>query len=111
MNSKLYLTIAGIIAILYGMGFVLIPEKMGDLYGVPYDPHSVLNIQFFGASLLGLGVIFWLARDFQEWAAVRGVLIGAVVADVVGGLVNTWGVTKGLFNSPGGHRQSCTSCC
>jgi len=68
---------------------------------VPYDPHSVLNIQFFGAALLGTGVIFWFARDFHDWAAVRGVLIGAVVADVVGGLVNTWGMSKGLFNSLG----------
>ncbi len=66
MNSKLYLTIAGIIAILYGIGFVLIPEKMGDLYGVPYDPHSVLNIQFFGASPLGLGVIFWVGKGLPR---------------------------------------------
>ena len=55
MDSKLYLTIAGIIAILYGIGFVLIPERMGEVYGVPYDPHSVLNIHSSGRRSLERG--------------------------------------------------------
>jgi len=98
MDSKLYLTIAAIVAILYGIGFVLIPGNLLPLYGVDPEPHAVLNIQFFGATLVGLGVIFWLARDFRDWDAVRGVLIGAVVADVIGLLVNLYGTMRGLLN-------------
>jgi uncharacterized membrane protein YfcA len=99
MDAKLYLTIASIIAILYGIGFVLIPAEIAALYGLTPDPTAVLSDRFFGSALLAWGVIGWLARDFQDWSAVRGVLIGTAVGDVVGGLVNIWGTMQGLFNA------------
>jgi len=98
MDTKLYLTIAAIVAILFGVGFVLIPANVIPLYGVPLEPHVIMNARFFGSALLAWGVITWFARDFQEWAAVRGVLIGGIVGDVVGGLVNIWGTIQGLMN-------------
>jgi uncharacterized membrane protein YfcA len=102
MDSKLYLTIAAVVAILYGIAFVLIPGVLADMYGLkPGQPNAILNAQFFGSALLTIGVISWFARDFKEWAAVRGVLIGAVVGDVVGGVINIWASTHGLFNSFG----------
>ena len=90
-EPKLYLTIASVVTILYGIGFVLIPAKMGELYGVQPEPHAILNVQYFGSALLAWGVILWFARDL-DWAAVRGVLIGSVVGDAVGGLL-----TSGAF--------------
>ena len=100
MSSKLYLTIAAVLAILYGIGFVLIPAKMGELYGVQPEPHVILNVQYFGSALLAWGVILWFARDL-DWAAVRGVLIGSVVGDAVGGLLSVWGISEGLVNAFG----------
>jgi len=100
MSSKLYLTIAAVLAILYGIGFVLIPAKMGELYGVQPEPHAILNVQYFGSALLAWGVILWFARDL-DWAAVRGVLIGSVVGDAVGGLLSVWGISQGLVNAFG----------
>ena len=63
-----------VVAVLYGLGFVLIPASMMALYGGPMEPHVILNIQFFGSALLALGVIGWFAKDFREWDPVRGVL-------------------------------------
>ena len=40
----------------------------------------------------------WLARDFRDWDAVRGVLIATVVVDIVGGGVNLLGTFQGLLN-------------
>ena len=100
MSSKLYLTIAAVLAILYGIGFVLVPAKMGELYGVQPEPHAILNVQYFGSALLAWGVILWFARDL-DWAAVRGVLIGSVVGDAVGGLLSVWGISQGLVNAFG----------
>jgi hypothetical protein len=39
--------------------------------------------QLFGGALLTLGVILWLARDFRDEAAVRGMLIGAIIGNVI----------------------------
>jgi len=97
MNSKLYLALAGAVAIAYGIIFVLFPTQAIALYGVTGQPNAALNIQFFGSALLAWGVISWSARN-QDWAAVRGVLIGHVVGQVVGLLVNIWGMMQGLLN-------------
>jgi hypothetical protein len=101
MTVKLYLTIASVVAVLYGLGFVLIPASMVALYGGPMEPHVILNVQFFGSALLALGVISWFAKDFREWDAVRGVLIGIVVTDIVGGLLSIWATITGVLNGLG----------
>jgi uncharacterized protein YjeT (DUF2065 family) len=98
MNAKSYLTISAILAILYGLSFELFPRQVTEMFGVTPEAHITLNLRFFGAALLGLGVTQWLAKDFVDWAAVRGVLIGAVVGDIMIGLVNLWGTFRGLVN-------------
>jgi len=99
MDTKLYLTIAAIVAIIYGLGFFLIPGYLVLHYGQPPEAHVVLNIRFFGSLLLALGVIQRLARDVNDWTAVRAILIGQVVGDVVGGVTNVWATNEGLLNA------------
>jgi hypothetical protein len=101
MSAKLYLTIAAIIAILYGIAFVLIPAEMLQPYGVLPEPHVILTIRLLGSAFLGFGLILWFARDFQDWSAVRGVLIANTVADAVGGVVIAWGTIQGTVNALG----------
>jgi hypothetical protein len=79
--------------------FLLVPATAGALFGVPAEPHVILIERFFAAALLGLGVIQWIARDFRDWAAVRGVLIGIAVGDVLLLLVNIWGTIRNLMNA------------
>jgi hypothetical protein len=51
--------------------------------------------------LLTLGVILWFARDFRDEAAVRAVLIGALIGDVVNLVVATMGTLSGASNALG----------
>ena len=97
MSAKLLLTIYAIIAVLFGLGFLLIPRALGAVYGMPPLPFAVLNARFFGSTLIALAVVNWFARDFRDWDAIRGVLIADVVGDVFGGAVNLWGTFRGVF--------------
>ena len=101
MSAKLYLTIAAIIAILYGIAFVLIPAEMIQPYGVQPEPHVILAFRLLGSAFLGFGLILWFAKDFQDWSAVRGVLTGVAVGDAVGGLVIALGTIQGAANALG----------
>ncbi len=71
---------------------------MGMIYGVPADPHTALEVQFFGSALIWVGAVAWFAKDFRDWDAVRGVLIANVVGTIVGGGVNLLGTFQGLMN-------------
>ena len=99
MDTKLYLTIAGIVAIVFGIGFVLIPATLLLLYGEAATPGAVLNIQFFGSLLIGVGVISWFAREARDSMALRAVLTGLLIGDVVGLGVNFWGTFSGVLNA------------
>ncbi len=74
MNAKLYLTIASVIAVLYGIAFVLIPAQMLQPYDVSPEPHVILTLRLLGSAFIGFGLMLWFAREFQDWAAVRGIL-------------------------------------
>ena len=101
MDSKLYLTIVAVLAVLYGFMFVLFPSEAIAFYGVTGQPNAAYNIQFFGSALLSIGVIAWYARSFKDWEAVRSVLIGGLVSDVIGLLLAFWGLKQGLVNAMG----------
>jgi hypothetical protein len=98
MNAKTFLTINAIVALVYGVAFVLIPAQLGVIYGVPADVHTELDAQFFGSALITIGVLLWFAKDFNDPDAVRGILIATAVGDVVGGGVNLVGTFGGLLN-------------
>jgi hypothetical protein len=99
MTSRSLLTIIAVVAVLYGLAFLLIPDSINALYGVPSEPHVALYTRFFGSALLGLGVIDWFAKDFRSWDAIRGILIGSVVTTAVGGLIALYAVLSGLSNA------------
>jgi hypothetical protein len=99
VNAKTFLTISAIVAVLFGLAFVLAPTAAGSVYGVPPNRHTALALQFFGSVLIGIAAVNWFAKDFVDWEAVRGVLIANAIGDALGGGVNLLGTVHGLLNS------------
>jgi hypothetical protein len=99
MTAKTFLTISSIFAILYGLGFLLLPGPSIAFYGTEPESHLILVMRFFGSALLAFGVLEWFGRDFREWEAVRAVLIAVIILNAVGLLVTLGGIAEGLFNS------------
>jgi FtsH-binding integral membrane protein len=99
MNTKLYLTIAAVVAILYALGFLLIPVQSSLFFSGFAEPRAVLYLRFCGAAVLAWGLIAWFARDFRDWDAVRSVLIAAVVGLAVNIVINVWATLQGWLNA------------
>ena len=100
MTIKTFFTILAVLALIHGIGFVLAPELVAASYGLANSPSSVLLARLFGAALLGLGLIFWFARDSTA-DALRGLLIATAVGDGVGLVVVVLGTMAGTLNSMG----------
>ena len=99
MDTKLYLTIAAIVAVLYALAFLVIPVQASMFFSGFAEPRAILYLRFCGAAILAWGLIVWFARDFQGWYAVRGVLIASIVGLAVNIIIAVSALVRGWLNS------------
>jgi membrane-bound ClpP family serine protease len=95
------LLVAGVIALVFGLGFLLVPRPMLALYGVPADPAIVLMSRFFGVALVQVGLVLYLIRDVSDLRTQRGVIIGSFLGSVAGLVVSLTGQFWGVVNQLG----------
>jgi len=88
MKRGMFFAILGIVGVLFGLGFLLVPEMTLRMYGVPTEPHNLMQSRYFGSVLLAFGLIFFLARDTQDPKAIRALLVGGFVGNVVGAVIS-----------------------
>jgi hypothetical protein len=60
------LSVAGLLALVFGLGFLLVPAAVLPVYGIQPDPATTLMSRFFGAALVHLGTALYLVRDVRE---------------------------------------------
>ena len=101
MPLRTLLLIAGILGLVFGLGFLLLPRPMLSLYAVPTDPSVVLMARFFGAALAQIGLVLYLIRDVGDPRTQRGVVIGSFIGSVAGLVVALTGQFWGLVNQLG----------
>lgn len=100
MSVKSFLAVFAVLALAFGIGFVLVPAALGDIYGVEQTAATHLMGRFFGGALLAWGLILWLARDFDA-AAQRAVMLASAIADAVSMIVAAGGTISGVTNALG----------
>ena len=59
MKLSTFATIITILAIGFGLAFVLIPVKLMALYGISLESSGIVLARYFGVSNLFIGMIFW----------------------------------------------------
>jgi len=101
MDVRLFLAIAAVIAVVYGIGFILIPSVVLGLYGVESSASAVLGFRYFGATLLSLGLANWIIRESSDWTAIRGLLIANAAGNVVGLVVSVAATLVETMNGMG----------
>lgn len=101
MTLRSFFTILAVLSFLFGIGFVLAPGQVLANYGIETSPALALVGRLFGGVLLTLSAILWFARDFRDAAAVRAVLLGALLGDVINLVVATMGTLSGTSNALG----------
>lgn len=101
MRLRTLLLIAGLLGLVFGVGFLLAPRSLLPLYGVAPEPPVVLVSRFFGAALLQLGLVFYLIRDVGDPRTQRGVVLGSFIGSLAGLVVALTGQFWGLVNAFG----------
>ena len=101
MRLNTLLLIAGVLALVFGLGFLFAPGAVLPLYGMEPAAGTILMSRFFGVALVNLGLAVYLLRDVREPAAQRGLVLAGVVGSAAGLVVAMLGQFGGLVNAMG----------
>ena len=98
---KQFLAFAAVITIINGVSYSLFPNALLPTYGIAPGAGVALGFRLFGSALLTFGLIMWFVRYSHDWIALRAVLIGASVGNIVGLAVSLWATLTGVLNGMG----------
>jgi uncharacterized membrane protein YfcA len=101
MNLNTFLLVSAIVALLFGVGFVLLPGLMFAIYGIEASPASYLGFRLFGSVLIAIGVLTWSLRDSTNWEAVRALLLSVAIGNVIGLLLVFFASINGTLGAMG----------
>lgn len=87
MSYRILFVLNAIVAFLFGLAFLIVPERVLGLFGTTEQYASTLLLaRFFGTAMLALGLVLWFAKDAQEGVQ-RGMGIALIVGAVAGLIV------------------------
>lgn len=90
-----------VVALVFGILFVLAPAPVVSLYGVTLGLAGTLMARSVGACLIGIGLACWFARSSGASELRQGVILSFFIGDVVGFIVALLGQLSGVTNALG----------
>ncbi|MGH2471251.1 MAG: hypothetical protein ACRDG6_02450 [Candidatus Limnocylindria bacterium] len=94
MTPRLALMVGGVAAIVFGVALLVFPTSMLANFGIAAPNEARVLSRDVGATLIGLGVINWMARN-ATGAVLRALLVGNVVVQALELLINGYEIAVG----------------
>lgn len=101
MRISYWFAAAAVVALVFGLGFMLLTEQVMSIYGVKTDAPGMLAARLFGTALVGIGVLQWFARDVEDTQARRAIILGLFVLNALGFVVVLLAQFAGTVNGLG----------
>lgn len=99
MNYRIMFLVNAFIAVLLGLGFLIVPDRILGQFGVDGYAATKLISQFFGTAMLGLGLVLWFAKDVTDANLQKGMGIALLVGAAAGLLITLMGTTSGVLRA------------
>ena len=99
MKRSTIMAIASIVALVFGIAFLVVPAWLMSTYGVTLEAAGQWVGRYFGSALVGIAAVTWLARNAPESEGVRAVVIGDLVVSFTGLVVAVLDVLFGVGNA------------
>jgi len=99
MKLGTFMTIAAVLALVFGLVFILVPMQTMSLYGITLEAGGQWIGRYLGSAFLGIAVLTWRARKAQQGDALRAVILGNLVVSVTGLIVAVLNKISGTGNA------------
>jgi hypothetical protein len=94
-----FMSIASVLALLFGLAFLLAPVPVSSVYGVALEPNGAWLGRYLGAALLGVGLLTWLARNARQGEGLRAIILGLFVLSAISLVLAVLHALSGLANA------------
>ena len=84
MKFKTLLVIFSVVAFVAGLACVLAPARMLSNYGISLIPIGYVVYQFWGSTLMGLGMLAWFARNISEPSLQKKLALSFLITAALG---------------------------
>ncbi len=99
MKRSTFLAISAILALLFGLGFLLFPQASVTAFGMEATPGVLSFARALGSILVGLGILNWMARNDRMSASLRAILWGNFIIQAILSVLNIFDITSGVVNA------------
>ena len=99
MGRSTFMSIAAIVAAVFGVAFILVPAGLMSAYGITLDAAGQWVGRYLGSAFIGVAVLTWLARDVEKGEALRAILLGDFILSATGLVVGTLDAIYGPGNA------------
>jgi len=101
MKLKTWMTVKAIVCIVFGLGFVILPSVVMNLYDVKLGEGGVYMTRLLGQAFILLSLLLWLVRNTDEAATRRAFALAIFVGDLIGFVISLQGQLAGSVNALG----------
>ena len=98
MKLKTLMTINSIVAIVFGVTFVIVPTQAYSLYDITADEQLIYMGRLFGSALIGFAILTWMARNATDSDSRRAIVLALFSADCIGFVVALIGQISNVVN-------------
>jgi hypothetical protein len=92
-----------VVDVLYGLGFLLIPETVASAYGASgMNPTTITIGRYWGATLVPLGYLAWIAATTGGSALKLHFTRAAEFIAIIGFIVTVLAMSAGVISTAGG---------
>jgi hypothetical protein len=99
---RLLIAVLAVATAAFGVGFMLVPVQIWDLYGVHLDANGAFVARMFGTANVGAGLLLWWARSVLRAHRGGASLVVALCGwSIARGLVTSTALAVGVTNAAG----------
>lgn len=101
MKLKTLFVFNAIATILFGIGSVLAPNMLVNLFGSILNPAGTLMMQYSGAWLIGIGLLAWFARNSADSDVRKGIVLAFLICYSIAFIVALLAQLNNVLNAFG----------